>query len=73
MEIDRDVILEYGGDNESGASAGSRSATLIPRFTSKEVAAELGPQKNEEPARIFDNVKVTEASEPATAAPADPR
>jgi hypothetical protein len=53
MEIERDFKIEYGGNAETGASAGARAATSMPRFTRKELEAGLGPTVSKQIEGLF--------------------
>lgn len=57
MEVERDVVLEYGGDSEAGASTGSRTAGTMPRFTEDELKVGLGEKVNRQIEEIFEDLE----------------
>lgn len=59
MEVERDVVLEYGGDSEAGASTGSRTAGTMPHFTEEELKVGLGEKVNKQIEEIFDDLEKT--------------
>jgi hypothetical protein len=56
MMVDREVMIEYGGEAESGASTGARTATAMPSFTDKALERGLGAKVNRQIENALKNV-----------------